>query len=121
MILNNMDELVYAVGYGIQTAIVTLVGNQIGKADKRSTYLYMRILVIASSSIFICESLVLYYFRVEFVNIMTDNKDVLDAAHPILFLFVMNAFLELVRMGMLRAMIKALNLNEETLYQALFI
>ena len=50
---------------------------------------------------------------------MTNNTEVLKTATPLLPLFVMNAWFELMRMGLIRAIIKALNMNEKTLILSL--
>lgn len=60
--------------------------------------------------IFLIESVGIYFIKESFLGTMTNNEEILEAARPILPLLVVNSFMEMVKSGLIRGILKAMNL-----------
>jgi Na+-driven multidrug efflux pump len=105
-----MSEVTYSVGLGIQSTVCILVGNEIGKGDTDGVKKQMRFVVKACLLVFICEICLIFLIKDKFLSFMTNNTKILDVARPLLPFFLINSFLELIRSGMIRGMLKGMNL-----------
>ena len=109
VILMNMTEVAYAVGFGLQSAACTMMGNQIGKGDLEGAYRYYKVIMVAGFTILVFEGLALLAWGDSFLGIMTNNQEVLDTAQPLMLFFIVNVLCDSYR-GFLRGIVRALAL-----------
>ena len=109
VILSNMSEINFSIGYGIQSTSCTLVGNEIGKGDLVGSKIMKSFVIKASMAIFVIETLGFYLVKQNFLEVMTDQPHIMEASTPILTMLTINCFLELVGQSMIRGILKAMN------------
>ena len=115
VVLGNMNELSYMVAMGIQTAGATLQGNRIGKGDLLNSNRMFWVIMICGFVVVTVDSLILFYYFDDLLDVMTNNQVVLDTAKPIFIYFIANSYFEQIR-GYQRGVIKAINYQERTLW-----
>ena len=94
----------------MQSAITTLIGNEIGKGNEYGALVYKSFILKICLAIYSVYIAILFCIKDQFLQTMTDNPEILQFAMPLMNFFVVNSFLELVRSGMIRGVLKAFNL-----------
>ena len=118
VILMTMTEVAYAVGFGLQSAACTMMGNQIGKGDLEGAKKYYRVIMVAGFLILILNSLALLVWGDNFLSLFTTNTEVVSIASPLMLFFIFNVFCDSY-ICLLRGIVRALALIDKPVVPSL--
>ena len=104
-----MSELNFSIGFGIQSTICILVGNEIGKGSVLGAKIMKFFVMRACIIIFLIETLCFFLLKQSILELVTDSRQIQQASSPILTMLTLNCFLEFVSMSMIRGLLKAMN------------
>lgn len=121
VMMSMMSEISFTTGLGVSSALCTIMGQQIGRGNLETVNAYFFFIIKISLALFVIQFIILCQFsRDYFFPLMTDQLHVLQLISALNLFFCVNAFSELVRMGLLRGFAKAFRLNVQFVKWALF-
>jgi Na+-driven multidrug efflux pump len=86
-----------------------LIGNNIGKNDVVEAKVQFKYLLVISLIFLTVETLVVIYFGIDFLSLITENSMVIEITKPVIFIFALAVFPEGIR-GMIKGVVKGLGL-----------